>query len=67
MRIVMLAHIAGPGVSAAPGVTVDWPDEAEAIRLIERGLAVPAAAPAGVECAVAEPARETRRRTRRPD
>lgn len=63
MRVRMLAGIAGPNISLAPGDEHDF-DHADAARLIESGYAVPVAMVA-VETAVAAPAPEQRRRGRR--
>lgn len=54
----MKVHFAGSGFSFAPGDEVDRPD-AEAIRLIEKGYAVPVAT-VPVERAVKPAADETR-------
>lgn len=58
MRVKMLAHFSGPAV--------DWPtgseqelDQAQAVRLIEAGFAIPVAT-VSVETATKKPVREKR-------
>jgi hypothetical protein len=42
MRITMVSGVAGTRYSYEPGQTVDHDDSAQAVRWIERGIAVPA-------------------------
>lgn len=65
MKIKMLVSFAGAGFSASPGDEIDRPD-AEAIRLVQKGYAVPVSGTA-IETTDVKPA-ETRapaRKTRR--
>lgn len=64
MKIRMLASIAGADFALSPGDETERFSEAEAIRLIEAGSAVPLAGDK-TERAVAAPAPETRHRGRR--
>ena len=57
MKIRMLVGLSGPAYLLSPGDEREFPDD-EAIRLIERGFAAPAAAQP--ERTVASPAPETR-------
>lgn len=58
MKIKMLVGLAGPNYALSPGDEREFPD-AEAIRLIDVGYAVPATA-ARVEITMRPPAPETR-------
>ncbi len=58
MKIKMRVHFAGAGFSAAPGDEIDRPND-EAIRLINKGYAVPLGA-MPVETAVRVPVVESR-------
>ena len=60
MRVKMLAHFAGPDVDWPVGSEQEF-DQAQAIRLIEAGFAVPVATQE-VETATAAPVREKRKR-----
>lgn len=58
MKIMMRVHFSGVGVEAAAGETIDLPD-AEAIRMIDKGRAVPASA-VPIERAIQPPPAEVR-------
>lgn len=58
MKIKMRVHFAGAGFAAAPGDEIDRPND-EAIRLINKGYAVPLGA-MPVETAVRVPVVESR-------
>jgi len=61
MKIKMTASFVGPEYSLNAGEETDRFDNAEAIRFIEAGFAVPVAAPK-IESAVAKPAKEVRKK-----
>lgn len=39
MKIKMLCGISGPEIVAKPGEEIEWPDDSEAKRMIEAGIA----------------------------
>ena len=70
MRIQLETAIVGPGVAYAAGDVVDWPNEAEAQRMIDRQMAVPFAGDSASQAQStskterAKPQTATRRRPR---
>jgi hypothetical protein len=59
MRVRMLVGLSGPHILLAPGDEAEFPD-AEAVRLCDRGFAVPVAAP--IERAVKKPVEKRKRK-----